>query len=525
MAALITTHTFAQNGNLDGGTLTYGEKETANQFNPYLGKKARAVTIRLFSMIFEGLVRYDFDTDRIVPVLAQSWETSSDNRQITFHLHPNIKWHDGENLSPDDVYFTYQFIKLRGRNRIKRKYSFIDRMEIKDRNSITFIFKEPEPDALKYFDARIIPAHRFDEHFLEKKYNVGTFSQFPIGTGPYKFVSKGLNGKVTLVVNKNYWGKRAHINSVIMKTIADETTMVNSLIYGGIKLIVDTPPNAIAKIQNAGEFDLIPYRTFSFHAFGYNCQNSLLKNPSVRRAFSMAVDREKMLNQWYAGKGYILFGPFVKASSYYHTELTPLPFLPMSARKILDDLGIRDHDGDGYRETQDGKKINLKLVVPVEQAATTPVIQNVAQSYINYLKNIGIKVSMENVTMDDYLDKIFYKHDFDIAWVQWTFGTSYDISDLFYSSENQPGGNNFISYNNPKIDILIKDFHQTNDKETRRSIMYRIQEILRDDCPYTFLYTIDNYAAVHYSIVTNRHIDPYYFFTFLPEWYIPADFR
>ena len=237
-----------------------------------------------------------------------------------------------------------------------------------------------------------------------------------------------------------------------------------------------------------------------------------------------ATNRNRLLNEWYAGKGEVLFGPVVKAHPYYNDNLVPRSFDMSKAKQLLDEAGYRDTNNDGIREDPaTGKKMEFELVYPSSTVAAETETQSVVESYANWMREIGIIIKQKPLVMDKYLEKCFKEHDFDIAWIQWTFDNSYDITTLFDSKEIEPGDDNFISYQNQRVDKLISEYFNTNDKELRRSCINSIQEILREDCPYTFLYNIDNYASIHYSY-QNVKIEPYYFFTFLADWYISKDY-
>ena len=507
-----------QPGYSQTGELAYAETNSVGDLNPYTDATARGPSNRLYSILYDGLVRYDFASNQIVPVLAKEWKMSPDFLQVTFNLRKKVTWHDGKKFTGKDVVFTYAFIKSSGRTReqLSRRFDFVTSVTMSDDHTVIFRFSKPSRYVLPLFGARIIPKHLFAPDYLPKSQSEA-LSIKPVGTGPYKFIKKTLNGDIALEVNTKYWGDKASIEKVQMFDIPDEQTLIGSVIYGRTKLLVRVPPTQIGKIEASGRFNLEPYQSFTIHAFGYNNANPILTDSRVRKALTFAVNRKKLL-QWYAGKGLEIAGPFVPASPYFNPDVQTLPFAPKVAKKMLKDLGYRDRDRDGIRESATtGAPMSFKLVIPVDKEASSTVTQNVAQSYVTYMKDIGVEVKTVDMDFDEYLRAIFYDHSFDVAWLTWTFDSSYDITDLFYSKENYPGGNNFISYDNDQINILINLFQRSTDKERRRSIMFNIQKILANDCPYTFLYTIDNYAAIHQSF-TGTQVDPYYFFTFLPKW-------
>jgi len=507
---------------LRGGELIYGEGEGAGNLNPYTRTAARGPSDRLFALIYESLVRYDFAEDSVYAVLASSWEKK--DRTIIFYLRRNVTWHDGIPLTAKDVQFTIEYIKRIARPQISLNYNVIESVQVVDDYSLIVNFSNLTADAINLFDTWIIPKHLFDERYLDRQ-GVTPLSSRPIGTGPYLFGAKTIEGDVALKINDAYWGARGNIESVLMKYIPDPSGLVNNALFGGIKLVIETPPQEITRLENSGLFNLKQYQSFTIHVFAHNCEHPVLKNPDVRKALTLAVNREEMLKQWYAGKGKVLSGPFVEEAPYFNPQVLPLPYNPEEAKRLLENAGYRDTNGDGSRETPaDRKPLKFRLTIPVERVGGSTVVQNVAESYASYLRAVGVQTELEPLDLDTYLRRLLVEHKFDIAWKTWTFDPSYDITDLFRSQAKFAGGNNFVSYGNTLVDEAIALFERATDRDLRKRIMQQLHKILAEACPYTFLYSPDNYAAVHLHYAGTR-IEPYYFFTYFPQWYIPQRYR
>ena len=108
---------------------------------------------------------------------------------------------------------------------------------------------------------------------------------------------------------------------------------------------------------------------------------------------------------------------------------------------------------------------------------------------------------------------------------EWLFDNSSDISSLFHSGNSKaPFGDNFISYSNPRVDSLLDRFSQTTSHEVRRRLNYQLHAILAEECPYTFLWTLEKNAAIS-NRIQKVIVHPYRFFTFVNEWFIPEDER
>jgi len=503
-----------------GGEITYFEAESFGEFNPYQLEENRAPSDRLFALIYEGLLRYDYYEDKFVPILAKEWEKGGDGKSVTFSLRQGVEWHDGTKFTSADVLFTFNYAKSTiASERANHKFDAIRSVETPDEYTAVVHFKETQSEPLILFDsAWIIPGHLFTEAYLDRKSAEGkSLSKHPIGTGGYKFRKRTPTNTI-LEANENYWEDEAHILKVSMFIQPDPSTRSLKALGNEHSLVVDTPPGEVEKLEASGEFDLQPYESFTIHTFAYNCRKPVLSDPAVRRAMTQALDREQMLEMWFYGKGNVIAGPFTPYTPYFDRTLQPLAFDPEQAHRSLDEAGYRDVDGDGVRERPDGTPLRFKLLFPIEQTASETWQQNVAEDYVRYMAAIGIEIEKEPRVLDMFL-QARSDHDFDIALTQWTFDNNYDITTLFDSAESEDG-DNYVGYSNPEIDRLIGEFHISPDSDQRRDIMVKVQHILARECPYSFLYTVQKYAAIRLKYIYDSRIDPYYFFTYFPFWYI-----
>jgi len=140
-------------------------------------------------------------------------------------------------------------------------------------------------------------------------------------------------------------------------------------------------------------------------------------------------------------------------------------------------------------------------------------------AFKNYLKNIGVDIRVEFKEWQAWKEDVFLEHDYDIVFASWVFDDSADISSLFHSGEIGPWKNNFIGYSNPEVDGLINDSKLTLDHEKRRTINRKLHALLAEENPYTFLWTLTNYAGYHKKM-RRVAIHPYKFFSYADDWFI-----
>lgn len=532
--ALGSPHVHAQtSSDKYGGRLTYAEKESVNEFNPYQLQEPRPPSDRLFTLIYGTLVSYDYVREKVVPGLATDWTAfprdASAAERITFELREGVRWHDGEPFAAEDVAFTYQYVVgvRAGSNEeaLKRFAPLIDSVQIDTgANTVTFHLVSPTPNPAQRFSSLwIIPEHKFNDKYVPKK-GERSLGEKPVGTGPYQFVEKKLSGNIELTAFKEYWGTGPYIADTGMRRVLDPSTMATQAIGRNIQLIVETPPDQIGRLEQSGRFTLKNYQSLSFNAFGYNNNDPILGRRTVRRALTRAVDRKSLLKQWHANKGTVIGGPLVPGHPYYNPDVQPREHDVEKARILLSEAGCEDRDGDGVRETAGGKELRFQLVTLKPKAAQSTRRQNVAQSYASQLKEIGVEIEVVTRVKANYLSSVFQEKDFDIAWVKWEFDPSYDISSLFLSGNNTSGGDNIVNYRSQKVDKLIRSFRRADDPEAKRNYMNSIQKLIHEDVPYTFLYTIKNFSAINVKVIHTR-IDPYFYFSYYNKWYIDPGIR
>ncbi len=524
LALLPVFSAHAQTDEEPWGDLKYAETESVSIWDPYLAPE-RSASDRLFAVLYEGLVRYEYYEERHLPMLAERYEQAPGSRSITFTLRPGVRWHDGEAFTAADVQFTYAYIRQRAPLKIRRAYEGFD-VEVVDDLTVRATFDEalPLPEMLPFFEAWMLPAHLFEKTsglFVPRR-EVAPLRERPIGTGPYRFRGQSITGDVALEVNRAYWGRRGRLARLMMDKANDPGQLHQSALYGDHKLMIEVPPKQMPLFEEEPRFILELYPSFSIYTFAYNFKDPRLQDRRVRQALTYATDRQGMLDQWFNGKGHLLANPFNRYSYYYDNSVQPLPYDPARARVLLNQAGYTRTDREGYLVDRQGRRLSFELANYVEKVAGATTNQNLAATFRDQLKAVGVEVRLVPLPLVEYHERVFLKNDFDVALVQWTFDPLYDVKDLFASGAI--GGNNIIGYRNERVDAIIRQFEEEDDAALRIEYMKQLGRVLAEECPYTFVLSVDKHAAIEQSLVVNQ-IDPYYFFTHLPEWYIPPEFR
>ena len=501
----------------DGGALNYGEYGRPATLDPITSNDM--ISLRITELLFNGLVGID-EKQEIIPELAERWEIEEDGKIYTFFLRQDVTWHPREGEDPkfftaEDVVFTYNIMMHpQTITPLKVRYEFIESVTKVDDYTVTFTLKRPILNALAKFSFKVIPQHGLqNQEFLTRE---DPFVQSPIGTGPYKLKNITADREVILVANENYFKGRPHIEKYIARPFADQNIMGQALMFNAIDMIVLVNHRDIPQLQGDKRFVMQPYNALSYSFFGFNMRNPLLADKRVRQAFTYAINRQEMLDSFFNSQGTIISGPFAPGSWAYNLDVEPLPYDPQKAEELLAEAGFTKGD-DGIMASG-GRKLSLNLKVPI--AKESEAVKRVVLAFKNYLQKVGVEIQPEFQEWMAWKEDIFLHHDYDLMYASWVFDDSADISSLFHSAEIGPWKNNFGAFSNPDVDGLIVEAKLTLDHEKRRTINRRLHEKIADENPYTFLWTLTNYAGYNKKL-RKVAIHPYKFFSFADEWYIP----
>jgi len=451
------------------------------------------------SLVFNGLVKYDRDM-QVVGDLAKSWDISGDGLEITFHLRRGITWHDGHPFTAEDVLFTYRLtIDPKTPTAYAGDFLRVDTAQVIDPFTFRVTYKEPFAPALTSWGAAVLP-----RHLLEGKDITTTpLSRHPIGTGPYLFKEWKTGQKIVLVSNPDYFEGRPYIDGYIMRIIPDMATMFLELRAKGIDRMGLTPLQYTRQTENnlfRKSFNKYRYLSFSYTYLGYNLENPLFKDRRVRQAISYAINKEEIVNGVLLGLGQETTGPFKPGTWPYNADVKKYPYDPQKARDLLADAGWRDSDGDGLMD-RNGSPFAFEIITN----QGNEVRAKCAEIIQRRLADIGISVKIRVIEWAAFINEFINKKRFDATILGWTISLDPDLYDVWHSSKTDPGELNFISFKNEEVDTLLEKGRGTFKREERKKCYDRIQEILAEEQPYTFLYVPDALPIVSSRF---RGVDP-----------------
>jgi ABC-type transport system substrate-binding protein len=328
-----------------------------------------------------------------------------------------------------------------------------------------------------------------------------------IGSGPYKYEEWATNDHVTLRRDTNYWMKGrawgdAYPDRIIFKTIKDENAALISLKRGD----VDIDPRLTA-VQYLTELDSTKYPNIKkdtiyenvYTFLGWNNVNPLFADKRVRKALTMLVNRDDIIHYLIKDLGKKDDGPVAPSQPNYDPTVKQPEFNLDAAKKMFADAGWTDSDGDGVLDkVVNGKKRDMRFTIQIPSGSDAT--RQIAVTLANQLKKGGVVADVSQLERLVFLNNL-RGHQFDCYLGGWvgnltgSQGTEDEIAQLWESSESKKGGSNYYSYSNPEADKLMEAIKVEPDRAKRVEMSHRLQHIIVDDQPVTFLYSTPDRIA------------------------------
>lgn len=479
-----------------GDTLVEGTIGEASTLLPILASDSASHSVA--GQIYNGLVKYDKNL-QIVGDLAESFRIAKDGLTITFKLRRNVRWHDGAPFTARDVLYTYRVI-IDPKTPTAYSEDFKQVASVTAPNLFTVVvrYRTPYAPALASWGTAILPAHLLEGKDITRS----PLARRPVGTGPFRFKEWVAGQKIVLEANPDYFEGRPYLDRYVYRVIPDTSTMYMELKAGGVDLMGLTPVQYARQTDTQrfkGQFNKYRYPSNGYLYLGYNLRHPLFKDQRVRRAITAAINKDELIQGVLFGMGQKAHGPIVPGRWAYNAAVKDIPYDPGYARKLLAEAGWQP--GEGGLLTKEGRPLRFTILTNQGNQQRLMTAQIIQQR----LQQVGIDVKIRVVEWAAFLKEFIDKGNFEVVLLAWLTSQDPDMFDIFHSSKTKPGELNFIGYNNPEVDRLLEEGRRTFDIEKRKKAYYRIQELLAQEQPYTFLYVPDALPVVSSRV---RGIEP-----------------
>lgn len=417
----------------------------------------------LYKMLYEGFVE-DGGAGKILPTLAKTWDISPDGKTYTFHLREGVKFSDGTDFNADAVIFNLK--RWTNDNRHATLSStYVDSMETVDKNTVKIVFKDASyPILMELTYPR--PVRFLSPSSLKD----GKF-ETPVGTGPWMLEKYEKGVEFTLVPNPYYWGEKPKVDRIRFKVITDAQARVLALKSGevdmiGGDLVGKIPMESINELKKNSDFKVQTTGTMCSHFIAFNENNSVFKDKNVRLAMNYAVDKKSIATKLFDGNG-LEAGGLYQSTVPYTTKDNNYGYAydVSKAKKLLEDAGFVDSDGDGVRE-KGGKKLEFKLLLSTDEF---PEWKPLAEYLQSQFSQVGIKINLSTLDKNGYNEASTNTRDFDITLMRtasdsWVPHSS--LKELFY---NLSGHNYAKVWTDDNLKTMISNVMLTRDETTRQA--------------------------------------------------------
>ncbi|WP_181704968.1 ABC transporter substrate-binding protein [Chthonobacter rhizosphaerae] len=435
---------------------------------------------RILINLYEGLVRYRPGTLEVEPALAESWTISDDGLVYTFTLREGVTFHDGSPLDAAAVTFNFDRMldpahpaAATGPFPLSFFFSAVKTVEAVDARTVRFTLNEPFAPFLSnlaYPTGLIVSPTAVTERGKE-------FGRNPVGTGPFRFKEWQGNRQVTIERNPDYWGEEAKLQAVVFRPITDPNTRAAEMLSGGIDVMVEVPPDALAQFQGFESFAVHEQAGPHLWFLILNTRSGPLADKRVRQAVNLAIDKEAIANELLQGTAVPAKGIIAPAFEWAHDPaLLGYPHDPERARALLKEAGA------------DGAELTL-LVAEGGSGMLDPVAMGTAIQAD--LAEVGLNVSIETYEWNTYLATVNpgLEGKGDMAEMAWMTNDPDTLPYLTLRTEALPdkGGFNSGYYSNPEVDRLLEDARRTTDPARRAELYRQAERIIVDDAPWAFV--------------------------------------
>ena len=424
----------------------------------------------MVELVYDKLLAPSPYVDKPLPGLAES-ATQIDHSTWVVKLRDGVTWHDGKAFTAEDVKFTYESFRDGSPNRYTHHVGDVPKIEhvvIEDPRTVRFTCSYPCPTLglITFADLPIMPKHVW-ENVKEPQTN----KELPIGTGPYRLVEQRPDQMLRFQANESYFMGKPLVDELVMPIIKDPTAMFTALKTGEIDIAVrDLPPELRAEFGRLPTMKLVQTTPLSLVELRVNYEKAPFDRPEFRRAFSQMVDRKAIVDTVLLGHGMPGTRGYVHPNSPWAKPNESTPSDPPAAKKILDEIQFVDRDGDGVREMPDGTKLELGLIVP----SSEPVWMRIAELIAKQSMEVGIRLTIQPLDMGT-VRRLGTNRAFDVYISEIGPHGVADPDQLIMSHRSGYMWKAGRPY--PEYDTLFEEWKKTTNVESRKQVMFKIQEL------------------------------------------------
>lgn len=453
-----------------GGEITVGiAQDLDDSLDPH--QTVAAGTREVLFNIFEGLVKPNSDGE-MIPAVAEKYTLSEDGTTYTFTLREGVKFHNGQTVTAEDVVYSINRCAAVPEGQEKplvAAFSAVKSVEALDEKTVAVTIAQRDLEFISYMTAAIIPADYENQDTA------------PVGTGPFKFVSRTPQQDFVMERFEDYWGAPAWLDKVTYKICENADALVMNLNGGSIDLCAHlTSAQASQLNQN---FQVLEGTMNLVQAIYLNNQAKPFDNQLVRQALCYAIDRQGIMDMVADGHGTAVGSSIYPAfTKYFLPELVDkYPHSVEKAKELLAQAGYPD----GF---------DMTISVPNNYQPHMDTAEVVAEQ----LREAGINVTIQPVEWSTWLDTIYNGRQFlaTVVGVDAANMTARAMLERFTSDY----GKNFINYNNPAYDALFQQAINAQDEATQTDLYKQMETMLADTAANVYIQDLSDLVAMRQDL-------------------------
>lgn len=451
-------------------------------------------------LIFSSLFRFD---SRGVPQpdLVESWGVSADGTIYNLTLRPNVRWHDGQPVTAQDVLFTLDLLRSQFSAYSDDVRALWDAVEITllDDYTIKFVLQEPFAPFLDYLTFGILPRHLLDG-VAPDQLMLHEFNLAPIGSGPYRFekllVEENRVVGVVLTRFEGYYGARPFIEQIVFRYYPDAKAALEAYRAGEVlgisRITLEILLEALQEPNLAFYSSRMPRLTMIL----FNLQNEevrFLQNRSVRRALLLALNRQWMIDRYLQGQAIIANSPILPDTWAYYSGVEHIPYDAEAAAALFDKAGYRLAANSTVRSGEEGA-LAFTLLHP-----DTPLHTSLARAIQENWAQVGVEVTLQPVPYPTLLNEYLAPHEYQAALVDFDLTRAYDPDPYpFWHQAEIVGGQNYSQWDNRSASEYLEQARVIAEPDTRARLYRNFQVVFARELPAlplfypVYTYAVDN---------------------------------
>ena len=433
-------------------------------------KTVKAGTREVMFNVFEGLMKPTPDGD-LTPAIAEKYEVSEDRRTYTFHLREGVQFHNGETVTAEDVVYSIQRCGAATETGIVQveAFSVIEDLKAVDERTVSITISEPSNEFISYMTTAVLPAG-YDKQDTD-----------PVGTGPFKFVSRTAQDSVVLEKFNEYWGTPAQLDKVTLKIMENADSLMMSLQSGAIDLCAHLTSTQVAQLEK--DFNVAEGTMNLVQAMYLNNAVAPFDDVRVRQALCYAVDTQEIIDLAFDGYGspigssmYPAFGKYFDDSltNYYTKDVE-------KAKALLAEAGYPD----GF---------DMTITVPSNYKPH----MDTAEVLVQQLAQIGVNATIEPIEWESWVSDVYAGRQFQstVVGVDASTMTARALLERFTSDY----GKNFINYNNAEYDALFQQTLTAYDDAEQTAIYKQMLANLTENAANVYIQDLADLVAVRKGV-------------------------